>query len=73
MLFPKHSEIESTWPVNSSKQEIILSRVRKELFVQRFVKAFDQNRKHVEARNQRTGTPADLLYRERIVRSKLRN
>ena len=73
MLFPKHSEIESTWPVNSNKQEIILSRVSKELFVQRFVKAFDQNRKHVEARNQRTGTPADLLYRERIVRSKLRN
>ena len=41
----------------------------KELSVQRFVKVFDQNQKHVEARNQRTGTPVDLLYRGSIVRS----
>ena len=34
---------------------------RKELFEQRFVKVFDQNWKHMEARNQRTGTPADFL------------
>ena len=32
----------------------------KELFVQRFGKVFDQNSKHVEAQNQRTGTPADF-------------
>ena len=48
------------WPINSSKEEIVLSRDSKELFVQRFVKVFDQNWKHVEARNQRTGTPADF-------------
>ena len=45
---------------NSSKEEIVLSRDSKELFVKRFVKAFDQNRKHIQARNQRTGTPADF-------------
>ena len=32
----------------------------KKLFCQRFVKVFDQNRKQMEARNQRTGTPADF-------------
>ena len=48
------------WPIKSSKEEIDLSRDSKELFEQRFVKAFDQNRKHVEARNQKTGTPADF-------------
>ena len=37
-----------------------MSRDSKELFVQRFVKVFDQNWKHVEARKQRTGT--SLLY-----------
>ena len=58
-VFPKHSEIESTWPFNSSKQEFVLSRDSKQLFVQRFVKAFDQNWKHVEARNQRTYIPAN--------------
>ena len=42
------------------QQKIDLSRDSKELFEQRFVKVFDQNRKHVEARNQRTGTPADF-------------
>ena len=45
---------------NQIKQEIVLSRDSKELFEQRFMKVFDQNRKHVEARNQRTGTPADF-------------
>ena len=28
--------------------------------MQRFVDVFDQNRKHVDARNQRTSTPADF-------------
>ena len=60
MFFQNYSESESTWPFISGKQEVVLSRDSKELFVQRFVKAFDQNRKHVEARNQRTGTPADF-------------
>ena len=46
------------WPVNSSKKEIALWRDSKELFVQHFVKVFDQNWKHVEAQNQRAGTPA---------------
>ena len=53
-------EIESTWQMNSSKKEIVLSHDSKVLFVQRFVKVLNQNRKHVEARNQRTGTPADF-------------
>ena len=35
-----------------------MSRDSKELFEQRFVKVFDQNRKHVEVRNQKTDTPA---------------
>ena len=35
-----------------------LSRDSKELFEQRFVKFFDKIRKHVEALNQRTDTPA---------------
>ena len=46
--------------MNSSKKEIVLSHDSKVLFVQRFVKVLNQNRKHVEARNQRTGTPADF-------------
>ena len=44
--------------VNSSKEEIDLSRDSKELFEQCFVKVFDQNWKHMEVWNQRTGTPA---------------
>ena len=55
-----YSEIESTWPINSSKEEIVLLRDSEEFFVQRFVKVFDQNQKHVKAQNQRTGTPADF-------------
>ena len=39
------------WPIISSKQEIVLSRDNKELFVQGFVKVFDQNQKHVEVEN----------------------
>ena len=40
-----YSETESAWPINSnsSKQEIVLSCDSKELFVQCFVKVFDQN------------------------------
>ena len=56
-VFPKHSEIKSTLPIKSSKEEIVLPRDNKELFEQRLVKVFDQNRKHLEVRNQRTGTP----------------
>ena len=40
---------------------MVLSRDSKELFLLRFVEVFDQNRKHVEARNQRTSTPADFI------------
>ena len=48
------------WPINSSKREIVLSQHSKELFVWHLVKCFDQNQKHVEVRNQRTGTPVDF-------------
>ena len=60
-VFPKHSEIESLWPINSRKEEIVLSRDIKEFFVQRFMKVFDQNWKHVEVWNQRTVTLADFI------------
>ena len=33
-VFAKHSEIKSMWPINSSKEEIVLSHDSKELFVQ---------------------------------------
>ena len=56
-----YSEIKSTWPTNSRKEKIVLSRDGKELFVQRFVKVFHQNRIHVEARNQRTYTPTQVF------------
>ena len=39
---------------------MVLSRDSKELFKQHSVKVFDRNWKHVEARNQRTGTPVDF-------------
>ena len=58
MFSKTYSEIKSTWSINSSNEEIDLSRDSKELFKQHFVKVFDQYRKHMEARNQRTGTPA---------------
>ena len=51
-----YSEIESTWPINSSKEEIVLSHDNKKLFVQLFEKVFDQKWKHVDEGNQRTGT-----------------
>ena len=38
-----------------------MSRESKELFLQHFVEVYDQNRKHVEVRNQRTNTPADFI------------
>ena len=57
-MFFQNTEIKSTWSINSNKEEIVLSRDSKELIVQCFVEVFDQNRKHVEARNQRTSTPA---------------
>ena len=38
----------------------ILPSDSKELFVQHFVKVFNQNWKHVEAENQRKSTPADF-------------
>ena len=63
-----YSEIESTWPIISHKEEIVLARDGKELFVQRFVKVFDQIWMHVEALNERTGTQLTLLYRGRTIR-----
>ena len=55
-----YSEIERTLSINSSKEEMVLLRDSKKLFVLRFVWVFDQNRKHVEAWNQRTDTLTDF-------------
>ena len=55
-----YSDIKSTWPMKSSKEETDLSRDSKELFEQRFVKVFDKNRKYVKARNQTTGIPTSF-------------
>ena len=46
--------------MNSSKEEIDLSCDSQELFQQHFMKVFDQNRKHMEAQNQKTDTPAAI-------------
>ena len=35
---------------------------------QRLVKVFDQNQKHVEVQNQRTGTPSGFMCHGRAVR-----
>ena len=43
---------------NQFKQEIVLSRDSKELFVKRFVKVFDENWKHMEERKKKSGNPA---------------
>ena len=67
-----YSEIESTWPINSSKEEIVLSHDNNKLFVQLFVKVFDQKWKHVDEGNQRTGTQLTLLYLGRTARSSYR-
>ena len=53
IIFPKHI-LKLKSPISLSKEEIVLSRDSKQLFVQRFVKVFDQNWKYVETRNQRT-------------------
>ena len=55
-----YSEIERTLSINSSKEEMVLLRDSKKLYVLRFVWVFDQNRKHVEAWNQRTDTLTDF-------------
>ena len=61
-----YSRIESTWSINASKEEIILLRDSKELFVQRFLKVFDQNWKR-EIKEE--APQLTLLYRGRAVRS----
>ena len=71
LTFFQNTEIKSTWSVNSNKEETVLSRDSKELTVQCFVEVFDQNRKHVEARNQRTSTPAVLGLSEAATGSVL--
>ena len=53
--------------INQLKQEIVLSRDSKELFVQRFVQVFDQNRKHVEAQNQTTDCGRTVRSRQSEV------
>ena len=63
-----YSEIERMWSINSSK-EIVLSRDSKELFVQRFMKVFGQNWKHVHKIKEQP-PQLNLLYRDRTVKSK---
>ena len=48
-------------------EEIVLSHDSAELFVQCFVKVFDQNENHIEPQNQRIGST--LLHRGRTARS----
>ena len=50
-------KLKARYQSTESKEEIVLSHDSKELFVQRLVKVFDQNRKHVEAQ---TGILADF-------------
>ena len=64
-----YSEIKSTWPINSRKEEIVLSCDSKELFVHRFVKVFDQNQIHVGREIKEQAPQLTLLYRNRAVRS----
>ena len=49
-VFPKH--------IVKSKARYQSNQARKKLFEQPFVKVFDQNRKHLQVRNQGIGTPA---------------
>ena len=63
-----YPEIESTWLINSTKEKIVLSRDSRELFLQRFVKGFDQNWNHVEARNKEQTPQLTLLYCGRTLR-----
>ena len=55
--------------MNPSKEEIVLLCDSKELFVQRFVKVPDQNRKYMEEQNQRTSIPADFTVVWWTIRS----
>ena len=61
-----YSEIERTWPINSSKENIVLSRDSKELFVQRIAKVSESTwiREIKEQAPQVT-----LMYRGRTIRS----
>ena len=68
-VFPKHSEIKSTWPIKSSKEEINLSRDSKELFEQHFVKVFDQIRSKWRHEIKEQVAQLVLLYHGRTVRS----
>ena len=60
-VFPKHSEIKSMWPIKSSKEKIVLSCDSKNYLSNVWWK-FDQNSKHVEMQNQRTGNASWLHH-----------
>ena len=66
-VFPKHSEIKSTLPIKSSKEEIVLPRDSKELFEQRLVKVLIkiESTLRCEIKEQ----APQMLYRGRTVRS----
>ena len=61
-VFPKHilKSNAHDQSIHSSKEDIVFSRDNKELFVQRFVKVFDQNWKHMEAKSK--NRHLSLLY-----------
>ena len=64
-VFPKHSEIKSTWPIKSSKEEINLSCDSKELFEQHFLKVFDQIRSKWRCEIKEQVAQLALLYHGR--------
>ena len=43
-VFPKHSQIKSTWPIDSSKADIVLPCDSKELFVECFVSFWSKSK-----------------------------
>ena len=69
-VFPKHI-LKSKARDHSiqARKKFFLSRDGKELFVQRFVKIFNQNWKQVEREIKEQATQLTLLYRGRTVRS----
>ena len=61
-VFPKHILKSKARDQSIQASKRLFCHVIVKNFVQRFVKVFDQNWKHVEARNQRTGTHPSWLY-----------
>ena len=62
-----YSEIESMWSINSSKEEIVLSRDSKELFVQRFVKFFNKIESTWRRKIKEQAPQLTLLHRGAVL------